>query len=276
MALFQEWQRSSRQSEAEPEPPRKSPAPLHLFDIKHKSATILKKILAATDHWDRFVRGLTRTKQRVTLTSLAFLNPPRLRNKARFMNLIHVVNWGCRALKFVKAPRDFPDEPLDRDKREAKLGWLREFEAPLRRWRRLLAIIHAVEKEVRREGDHRRLRCRLKPLLRPLLQDAVSRRLARKLLDFVHRQGRQLARGQHVIGHTEVLESLLGKYKQTQGRYNSGGMTASLLNLGAAVLKPTLAATRTALERIPVNMVTHWVREHLGHTILSKQKLAFR
>ena len=40
-------------------------------------------------------------------------------------------------------------------------------------------------------------------------------------------------------GHTEIFESLLGKYKDTQARHSQGGMTASLLNIGAIVLPKT-------------------------------------
>ena len=249
--------------------------PVHVLDIKHKAATLFKKQLATTGHWDLFVKYLTRTKLQVTLTSLAFANPPRLRNKARFMNLKHVVNWGRRALKFLKAPKDFPNEPVDRDKLEAKLGWLREFEKPLQEWSRLLKIIHTVEDQIRRQGYHRRSKQQLRPVLRPLLKGAASKQLAKQLLDFVHEQGQLLEADQQVAGHTEVLESLLGKYKQLQGRYNPGGMTASLLNIGTVVLDQSSEIITTALECTPVKAVIEWVRSNLGQTIASKQKLAF-
>ena len=102
--------------------------PAHLRDLKHKAARLLKKELQATETWDPFVKLLTRTKLSVTLTSLAFLNPPRLRNKARFMNLECVVNWGSRVLQFIQAPEEFLDDPAELEKLELKLGWLRDFE----------------------------------------------------------------------------------------------------------------------------------------------------
>lgn len=252
-----------------------SPQPLHLLDIKHKAAALLKKQLGESDIWDSYVKHLTRTKLEVTLTSLAFLNPPRLRNKARFMNLIHVVKWGRRALRFVKNPKKFPDEPIDRDKLEAKLGWLRDFEKPLREWSQLLAIIRAAEKQIRCDGYHQRAAKDLKKVLKPLLKGKACKRLANELLEFVKQQSSGLKPEQHVIGHTEVLESVLGKYKQIQGRHNHGGMTASLLNIGAAVVNKSPELIQQALRLIPVKEVTKWVRDKLGQTIASKQKLAF-
>lgn len=254
--------------------PRNIPRPPHLHDIKHKAATLLKKELEATETWSSFVKQLTRTKVNVTLTSLAFLNPPRLRNKARFMNLDCVVKWGARVLRFVKAPMDFPDDPIDLDQLEAKLGWLREYEKSLREWEELLAVIEAAEDFVRRKGYHKRARSELAKVLQPLAKKASSKRLMSGLLEFVKQESKKLKKGQRVLGHTEVLESLLGKYKQIQGRHSQGGMTASLLNIGAVVIKRTPEVIEQALATVPVKAIYEWVRNNLGQTVASKQKTA--
>ena len=248
--------------------------PPHLHDIKHKAATLLKKELQASDTWDSFVKHLTRTKLSVTLTDLAFLNPPRLRNKARFMNLECVVKWGCRALRFIKAPKDFPDQPIDFDKLELKLGWLRGFEQELHEWEELLAVIEATETYVRRNGYHKQAGRELKQVLQPLAKQNSSRRLMKGLLDFIKQESDKLKKGQCVLGHTEVLESLLGKYKQIQGRHSQGGMTASLLNIGVVVLKKSPETIEQALAAVPVKAVNEWVRSNLGQTVASRRKLA--
>jgi len=248
--------------------------PPHLRDIKHKAATLLKKELQASDTWDSFVKHLTRTKSCVTLTDLAFLNPPRLRNKARFMNLECVVEWGCRVLRFIQDPKDFPDQPIDRDKLELKLGWLWGFEKELHEWAELLTVIEATEKYVRRKGYHKQAPRELKQVLHPLAKENSSQRLMKGLLDFIQQEIGKLKSGQCVLGHTEVLESLLGKYKQIQGRHSQGGMTASLLNIGVVVLKKNPEVIQQALAATSVKAVNEWVRDNLGQTVASRRKLA--
>jgi hypothetical protein len=250
--------------------------PPHVHDIKHKAATLLKKELEAADDWPTFVKRITRSKQQLTLTDLAFLNPPRLRNKARFMNLEPVVRWGCRTLRFLEAPMDFPDEPIDKKKLEAKLGWLRDFKEPFDEWKELLAIIEATEKYVRREGYHAQARLELAALLEPLAKHECGRRLMNGLLEFVDKESSKLKETLRVAGHTEVLESLLGKYKQIQGRHSQGGMTASLLNIGAAVVAKTPEVVDRALTATPVKAVLEWVRNNLGLTVASKAKTALQ
>ena len=155
------------------------------------------------------------------------------------------------------------------------MGWLRDFEKPLREWSKLLEIIRAAEKQIRCDGYHPRAAKDLKKVFKPLLKGKACKRLAKELLEFVKQQSSCLKPKQHVIGHTEVLESLLGKYKQIQGRHNHGGMTASLLNIGAAVINKNPELIQQAMRSIPVKEVTKWVRDKLGQTIASKQKLAF-
>lgn len=255
---------------------RGSPKPPHLHDIKHKAAAYLKKELHRTDRWAEFVKRLSNTKVGVVLTDLAFLNPPRLRNKARFMNLECVVQWGRRVLQLLNKPTNFPGNPIDLDQLERKLGWLRGFEKELRTWAELLEVIDAAEKYVRRHGYHRQADRKLRRVLHPLAKRNASRRLMKRLLDFIKEQSDKLKRGQHMPGHTEVLESLLGKYKDTQARHSQGGMTASLLNIGAIVLTKSPEIIQQALAATPVKTVTNWVRNNLGQTVASRRKLALQ
>jgi len=258
----------------------------HLNDIKHKVATLLKKELHDDETWQSFVTKTNRTKLQVTLTSLAFLQvtltslaflvPPSLKNKARYMNLDTLVNWGNRALAFLDHPRDFPDQPIDRDKLEQKLGWLREYRQPLGRWAELLEVGEAAVAYVRTQGYHRDAPEGLEQTLTPLAQTPASLRLKTGLLAFVAAQCEDLPHGQHVPGSTEVLESLLGKYKRIQGAHSKGGMTGALLNIGATLLNKTPAVVQKALATVRVDDVTQWLRRKLGLTIPAQQALAFR
>ena len=78
----------------------------HVFDIKHKVAILLKKELHHDATWQSFVTQSNRAKLQTTLTELAFLVPPGLRNKARYMNLDTLVDWGRRVLAYLDDPRD--------------------------------------------------------------------------------------------------------------------------------------------------------------------------
>lgn len=271
MKLFNE---RLRETAAEPD---KFEAIPHLHDIKHKAALFLKQRLEASDIWTDFVTRLTRTRVNVILTPLAFLNPPRLRNKARYMNLESVVTWGRKVLRFFEDPHAQQvavAEGLDLKSLESKLGWIREFAEPLEEWAEMLSVIEVVEHYVRVDGYHRGPKRDLRDELRAKAHRSETRRLGAKLLRFVHHESKKLPkdRSTPTPGHTEVLESLLAKYKQTQARHSQGGMTSSLLNIGAAVCGKSLDVVQQALSTIPVSAVTEWTKNNLGPTVASMHR----
>jgi hypothetical protein len=249
---------------------------LHRQDIKHKVAALLKHELHDDERWQSFVTKSNRTKLQVTLTPLAFLVPPSLRNKARYMNVDTLVNWGNRALAFLEDPRDFPDEPIDRERLEQKLGWLRGYLESLSDWAELLEVGKAAEAYVREEGYHCGAGEELDKRLTPPARSAASVRLKTGLLTFLAKQSEDVPAGQHLLGSSEVLESLLGKYKRIQGAHSKGGMTGALLNIGATLLEKTPAMIQKALATVRVNDVTQWLRDKLGLTIPARQALVLR
>lgn len=136
----------------------------HLFDVKHKVAILLKRELHDNATWQSFVTRTNRAKLQTTLTELAFLVPPKLRTKARYMNLDTLVDWGTRALAYLDNPRDLPGQTVDRKRLQQKLGWLAEYRSALVAWAELLAIAqHAVSyvrdrlSSPRREGIEKTL-----------------------------------------------------------------------------------------------------------------------
>ena len=207
----------------------------HVYDIKHKVAILLKRELHDNPTWKSFVTRTNRTKLQTTLTELAFLVPPSLRTKARYMNLDTLVNWGGRALAYLDNPREIAGQKIDRKRLQKKLGWLTEYRAALTTWTEWLSIAEKAVCYVRRNGYHRHAAKELQRRCAPCA-DAGRPALKAGILHCVKQQSRGLKKGEHVLGCSEVLESLLGTYKRIQGTHSKGGMTGSLLNIGAALL----------------------------------------
>jgi len=144
------------------------------------------------------------------------------------------------------------------------------------RWAELLEVGEAAVAYVRAEGYHCSAVEGLEETLTPLARAPTSLRLKTGLLTFVAGQSRRLPEGQHLPGSTEVLESLLGKYKRIQGAHGQGGMTGAQLNIGATLLEKTPAVINKALATVRVDHVTQWLRDKLGMTIPAQQALALR
>jgi hypothetical protein len=246
---------------------------LHRLDLKHKNALLLKKRMQQDKRWQKFVSAANRTKLVTTQTSLAFLNPPSLKTKARYMNLDKLVEWGQRVLAYLDHPRPVEGFPVDQHEVRKKLGWLRAYRTSLQTWSDWLTIVRTAEDHVNTSGYHRRLRSELRQKLRSLAKTPSSRKLLNEMLEFIRQQVTRLRKDERLIGSTEVLESIIGKYKRLQSSHSQGGMTALLLSIGAIVGDHSASLIQQALETISTADVTEWCREHLGQTIQSQRRL---
>ena len=62
-----------------------------IYDIKHKTAAVLKKMLGDDKEWLEFVTECATIKKQLQQTELAFLVPPNQRTKARYMNVEELI-----------------------------------------------------------------------------------------------------------------------------------------------------------------------------------------
>lgn len=235
-----------------------------LHDISHGVANALKRQLRKDTEWERFLSEVTTAKKQIRQTPLAFLMPPDLKDKARWMNLDPLVQWMSRVSQFLQDPQaalEQEDVSLDLDLLERKMGWIRQFEAAIARWSRLMQVAGITLKYLRNHGYHRQAPQELKSLLE-IFTPGPAEAMVEEILDFVTNQCDHLA-DHRLPASTEVLESLIGKGKQLMGR-NKNGYTKSVLAIPAATMNLTSDTITQALETVPVKRLQEWVKTHLG------------
>ena len=128
---------------------------------------------------------------------------------------------------------------MDQAQLTDKLGWLNDDRSAVAEWSELLQLAATTEDDVRKEGYHRGAPRRLRSRLKPLATCKAGRHMRNSLLTFVGAQSSQADKHERLPGSSEVIESLIGKYKRLQSTHSKGGMTAMLLSFGAIVLDKT-------------------------------------
>ena len=221
-----------------------------MYDIKHKTACLLKHDLENDASWQEFVGEVNRFKQRVSVTPLACLLPPQQRGKARYMNVDVLVDWAEKNLTLLDRPDVLAQVGLDAAVVEEKLGWLREYAPQVRRWREMLEVMETTEHYVRHQGIHRKAAEELAVLL-PKPRSEPARSLREQLLEFVQEEAQQARKGERLLGSSEVLESIIGKFKCVAGERGQHGLTGMVLSIGALVGHVTVETVQAALAEVP-------------------------
>jgi hypothetical protein len=240
-----------------------------VYDIKHKSACLLKGRLEKDERWKQYVSQLAQTKCALQQTDLAHLVPPSQRSKARFMNLSELVNWGQKTLALV----DNCPLKVSAERVEAKLGWLKEYRNELREWSEMHAVIGTTLDFVRYHG----LYVGAGSDLTIALPAGTGRadELRAELIDFVTRESSKARVGERLPGTTEVLESSFGKLKAMESDQAKSGFTGMVLSLGAMVSKWNAETIGDALERVGVSDVLDWCKKKLGISVQAQRRDAY-
>ena len=193
--------------------------------------------------------------------------PPQQRSKARYMNVDVLVDWAQESLLALEHPQALRQAGLKVRTVEEKLGWLRKFAPPLRRWGEMLAVIGAAEHYVRHEGHHAASAGELAAVLPKSAIPPVQR--LRALLEFIAVEGRQAREGERLLGSSEVLESIIGRFKHVAGERGQHGLTGMVLSIGALVGNLAVETVHAAMTEITTTAVWDWCQSHLGATVQS-------
>ena len=246
-----------------------------VYDIKHKAACLLKQRLEKDLRWQAFQRHVGTTRCAVQQTEMAFLVPPSPKPKARFMNLQSQLEWAEGVLDILREPPAEVLQWVTGERLQAKLGWLKQFAAPVAEWSHWQQVVNISVEHVNRYGIRRSTHKELKQVLPRRYAHKSTKKLAQELLDFVAAQGQQAKPGERFPGSTEVLESCFGKMKVLEKQQSRGGFTTLLVSFGAMLTDITRQTVNAAMKHTKTQDVYQWCKEHLGTTVFGKRRLAF-
>ena len=240
------------------------------YDAAHHGAIVLKRRFENDPQWSQYIGRLSQVKSCIRQTRDAFLASPSLRPKARYMNLESLLKWSRRIL-----------ELLDRDacggraseRAEFRYDWLRDYRASIEKWSRWEATVRASVSYVRTRGLSVDSESGLREHLSKLPSELSDEALATELGTFVRESSAAAGPDECLVGSTEVLESLFGKWKTLERQESLSGITGLVLSLGSLLGAWPLSRIQAALEATPVKHVVGWCHENLSASVQSQRRL---
>jgi hypothetical protein len=235
-------------------------------DISHVMASALKAQFEQTAHYQRFTTLATKAAKALRQTDLAFLVPPKLRSKGRFLSIGKLARWGEKLLAVLAVK--------GRAKQGSTLARLRTALPGFLKLRPFITTFATTAVTV----------CELMEVLKNKGLPAAQCRQLAAAADSDHTTPPRLARSslpdQHqltdraLIVSSDIIESLFGNFKYILERSPQADMnrTALLLPMLCGDLNPTRLAN--ALEHTSHNDLIAWEKEHIPYT-QRKKRAAF-
>jgi hypothetical protein len=267
------------------------PETVFTYDIKHKCAALLKHTLEHDDGWKEFNRLMSQTKQKIQQTSLSFLSPRNQRTKSRYMNAEIVIDWGEKVLHFLakyQTDREVQDcrktqeqqkensrDEFDTRTLMEKVGWVRDFGEQLKEWGDMLTLVSVAEDFVRTKGVYCEASTELEKCLAGIGDTSRTQTLREALLNFVAENSAHAKPAEKLVGSSEVLESLFGKFKRLEGDQAKSGFTGLLLSIPAMISKTTDEVIQKAIDGVLTKNVLDWCKKYIGKSLQAKRREAF-
>jgi hypothetical protein len=235
------------------------PRTAYVPDVAHYGATLLEHAWNEQCRWQQFIKELQNTSAKLRQTKSAYLLAPRMRSKARFMN-VHV------QLRFARSVLQHLDGAAPQAKAVEYYGWLQDYRQDLAIWVREHGLVQTTIELVRVEGLHAQTQSLLEAAWGEIGAWDSTVRIAERLRGYVANY-QPKAKEERYVASTEILESSFGKLKRIERQQNQDGMTGLVLVLGAMVGSCSDTDLKEALEATPQKKVDNWVDRVLGRSM---------
>jgi hypothetical protein len=238
-------------------------------DIVHKLAHLLDVELNNNSAWLLLNKKTSILRTKLLQSQFAHLIPPQRRDKARYLNLEELIKWAKRVLA------SFTSLEISEKDREAIMTyflWIYDIKMEIDFFDELWKIVAITRNLIRTKNITSNTADELASLLSSLSLSNRALEFATKVLDFVLVQSSKAEQGERLLGSSEIIESLIGTFKQRLNSQSRSGFTGSILMTSTLVGEINMIMTREAMEEISANEVSVWADAFIGDTLQKKRK----
>jgi hypothetical protein len=223
----------------------------------------------------RLLRSIVSTE---TIKNLKKAKPEAVKNLDKFSeiisNILTAEAWHVEGEKICKAAS------LGRRKFYEKLGWLFNHRTDIQTYSEMLALIGSTQTQIKNQGLHNRslaewLESLAQALPRSINTYSVNPRVQKiqagieeYLVDEVNKIPAELI----LLGTSDVIESLFGKYKNFAQRRPIKELGASILLIPLSTIEITIDLVKEAMESISCIDVIAWTKSIFGSSMLSRRR----
>jgi len=226
---------------------------VEFYDVCHKAAIELKKLLINDSAWTAFSTKAAETKRLLYSTQGVEFAPPNQRRKGRYMNVDILIGWANRVL----GQREVMSKNI-----QDKLNWVWDKQDKIALWGQWIEIAKQSRNLIRQNGFHIGVRDLLKEKFADLPMQESSKLLLDRMLSYISLESNKLRSDCKMIGTTEPLESLFGYFKKVKSGLwdKQGGVGRLILSMASRVGEITEELVRNGLEHTTTTGVNKWLR----------------
>jgi hypothetical protein len=240
----------------------------YVSDIVHKLAHLLQAELKDNEAWEKLLKKGSEARTKLFQTDYAHFNPPKRRDKARYLNLEKFIKWAFRILIALER-----DQVSNEDKEAIfkEFSWVLGLAEEIKYFHQLWQVTLISRDLIRNYGIQTDTAMILSRELQALGLNFKAQRFGEKVIQFVSEQSEKAKPHERLLGSTEIIESLIGLVKYHSNTQTCSGFTSSILIAGALVGSINEQIVFDSMTNIRVANVQEWEKAHFASTVQKKQ-----
>lgn len=155
---------------------------------------------------------------------------------------------------------------------QEKLGWVKDYQEDLRTYHQMLDLINLVFKQIKTSGIMRNSADIFLQQVAAMVLSDSSEKFKNKIGETLENSSCQIPENEIFLGTSDVLESILGKYKIFSSRSPVKEVGKMLLTIPLCTIQLTADTVKEAMEKIRVCDLEDWSVSVIGQSMLSKSR----
>jgi len=158
-----------------------------------------------------------------------------------------------------------------------KLGWVIEYEDDIKMYSQIVELTTTVEKQIKHEGLSQKSKQTFDESTKDLVfKNSRVSEFKERVDGYLLEEGKRIPTGQSLLGTTDTLESVFGKYKLYSDRCPMKEVGKAILTIPAFIADKSADLVTKAMESVRSIDVDKWASRVLGQSMFSKRKEAFK
>jgi hypothetical protein len=223
----------------------------------------------------RLLRSIVSTD---TIKTLKKAKPEAAENLDKFIqtisNILTAEAWHVEGEKICKAAS------LGRRKFYEKLGWLSDCRTDIETYSAMLALIDSAQTQIKNQGLHDRSLAKWLESLAQNMPKIINthsinprvQKIQAGIEEYLVDEVKKIPTELILLGTSDVIESLFGKYKNFAQRRPIKELGASILLIPLSTIEITMDLVKEAMESISCIDVIGWTKSIFGSSMLSRRR----
>jgi hypothetical protein len=241
------------------------------YDITHLIAKILKKKYQRSMKFLRMMEKLAIASKSITQTKIGYLQPPRLREKSRFLNLPKLATWLGKTLEIFHS-KILKREEKKQIKKYFGWLWLPKWNPYIQNFAKEINAVKDVQKILKNTGITD-LSYEKSCMLLSEIDDCDFTTPILSALKIELEYSQKV--GVPALLTSDIIESLFGKYKTIAVPHKFSEINSTVLSMPCICEEITLKLIDQTFSRMKYKEVIRWTKRNIPQTLLSRRRKVF-